>query len=40
MFQPAIEKILNENKPDFIFHAAAMHVEIVQDNPINLYTIM
>ena len=35
-FKPAIEKILNENKPDFIFHAAAYkHVEIVQDNPIN-----
>ncbi len=35
-FKPAIEKIINENKPDFIFHAAAYkHVEIVQDNPIN-----
>ena len=35
-FKPTIEKILHENKPDFIFHAAAYkHVEIVQDNPIN-----
>lgn len=35
-FRPLIEKIVTEQKPDFIFHAAAYkHVEIVQDNPIN-----
>ena len=35
-FRPLIEKIITEQKPDFIFHAAAYkHVEIVQDNPIN-----
>ena len=34
-FYSVIEKIINENKPDFIFHAAAYkHVEIVQDNPV------
>ena len=34
-FYSLIEKIIKENKPDFIFHAAAYkHVEIVQDNPI------
>ena len=34
-FYNIIKKIINENKPDFIFHAAAYkHVEIVQDNPV------
>ena len=34
-FYTLVEKIINENKPDFIFHAAAYkHVEIVQDNPV------
>jgi FlaA1/EpsC-like NDP-sugar epimerase len=34
-FYSLIEKIVKENKPDFIFHAAAYkHVEIVQDNPV------
>lgn len=32
---PVIERIVKENKPDFIYHAAAYkHVEIVEDNPI------
>lgn len=34
-FYTLIEKIIKDNKPDFIFHAAAYkHVEIVQDNPV------